>query len=202
VYLGLDRAIRAGAAMVELDVRRTAERVLVVHHDTITKREDGTHVSPPVLEDVLKHVAGRVALDLELKEAGYESEVVALVTRYVALERLVITSFIDGAIQAVREANAAIATGLIVGRHPLRSGVVPAVSDVFPFNRLAAVRADFLAPSQQLDFTGIRARAAKRGIPLLLWTVNDPGKLEAARADPRLLGVVTDNLDVCTAPSR
>ena len=180
--------------MVELDVRRRPDGVPVVFHGGPPGRVLTGDASLPSLEDVLEHVAGRLAVDLELKEAGYEQVVVALALRYVAPERLVITSFLDDVVRLVGERARDIATGLVVGRSPLKQGPVATLSDVFPFRRLAASGAAFLAPSHLLDVTRMRARAAARGIPLLVWTVNDPGKLAAARSDRRLLGIVTDRL--------
>jgi hypothetical protein len=138
-------------------------------------------------------VGNRAAVDLELKEAGYESHVLALALDHVERERLVITSFLDDALRGVRRAAGDVATGLLVGRRPALRSIGQTISDFLPFGRVEAAGADFLAPSHQLDVVAIRPRAAARGIPLLLWTVNDPEKLQGALADRRLLGVVTDN---------
>jgi glycerophosphoryl diester phosphodiesterase len=181
--------------MVELDVRRRGDDLIVFHGGQPGQpthplsRRDAGH---PALQAVLKHINGRIAVDLELKEPGYEREVVSLALRYVSLDSLLITSFLDEAVRAAHRSAPGITTGLIVGRDPRKHGVVPAISDVFPFRRVADIGADFLAPNHLLDLAGMRARAARREIPLLLWTVNDANKLERALRDERLLGVVTD----------
>jgi len=199
VLAGIDVAVAGGAAMVELDVRRTRDRVLVVHHggppgeETFAARDfSELGSSAPRLDDVLAHVAGRAAVDLELKEAGYESDLVRIALEHVDRERLVVSSFLDAAVRAVRDTAPEIATGLIVGRRPSLARIGGTIADAFPFRRLAAAGADFLAPSRALDVVRLRGRAASRGIPVLLWTVNDPAKLDEALADRRLLGVVTD----------
>jgi glycerophosphoryl diester phosphodiesterase len=203
VFAGIDRAAKAGVPMVELDVRRTGDEVLVVHHGgrpgertLAAQRRGELSGSIPLLSDVLTHVAGRLAVDLELKEAGYEDDVVQLALEYVRRERLVVTSFLDEAVRAVRSVDPEIATGLVVGRRPSLAGLAEAISDLAPFGRVRTTDADFLAPSHLLDNVAIRARAASRGIPLLVWTVNEKKKLEAALSDRRLLGVVTDQFEL------
>jgi glycerophosphoryl diester phosphodiesterase len=200
VFAGIDRAVDAGVPVVELDVRRTRDDALVVHHggrpgeQSLADRRLGElGPSVPPLADVLAHVGDRAAVNLELKEAGYESHVLALALDHVERECLVITSFLDDALRGVRHAAGDVATGLLVGRRPVLRSIGQTISDLVPFGRVEAAGADFLAPSHQLDVVAIRPRAAARGIPVLLWTVNDPEKLQGALADRRLLGVVTDN---------
>src|SRR5712692_9864147 len=82
-------AIRVGADMIEFDVRRTADHQLVVHHDD-TLGEFALATTPldrlqaealargyhiPRLTEVLALARGRVMLDVELKESGYEDAV-------------------------------------------------------------------------------------------------------------------------------
>ena len=87
-----ERAIELGADVVEFDVRKTADHVLIVHHDEKIRgriiRElpyadvgrlagrGGFHV--PMLEEVLILARGRIGLNAELKEQGYEADVAAL----------------------------------------------------------------------------------------------------------------------------
>ena len=200
VFAGIDCAVRAGVPMIELDVRRTGDGAIVVHHGgppaesslaSRRLRDLGPHV--PLLDDVLAHLSDRAAVNLELKEAGYEAEVVELALGHTDRERLVVTSFLDDALRAVRHSASELATGLIVGRRPSLARFAETFWDLSPFRRLHAAAADFLAPNHHLDLLAIRSRAASRGVLLLLWTVNDREKLRAALTDRRLLGVVTDD---------
>src|SRR3982751_167704 len=71
-----EAAIAVGADMVEFDVRSTADGVLVVVHDPLPLvRYADLDPMPPRLEEVVATCAGRIALDVELKEAGMEREV-------------------------------------------------------------------------------------------------------------------------------
>jgi glycerophosphoryl diester phosphodiesterase len=202
VFTGIDRAVAAGVPMVELDVRRTGDNAIVVHHggrpgerSLAGRRLGELGAAVPLLDDVLSHVGGRAAVNLELKEAGYEEDVLQLALDHLRCERLVVTSFLDDALRAVRRSAADVATGLVVGRRRSLARISETISDIFPFRRLHAAGADFLAPSHDLDVVAMRARAAAHSIPLLLWTVNEQKKLKAALADRRLLGVVTDQFE-------
>src|ERR1700674_5843285 len=84
-----DRAIAIGVDFVELDVRRTADGLYVNYHDDVTpsgrptaglkyadlKAELESDVL--TLDELLDVVGGRVGLHVDLKERGYESEIVS-----------------------------------------------------------------------------------------------------------------------------
>ena len=82
-----EAAIALGVDAVELDVRRTSDGVLVVHHNASRRGVPVamlTHAAlvrrsrnePPTLGMVLDLCAGRVAVDVEIKEPGFEAEVI------------------------------------------------------------------------------------------------------------------------------
>src|SRR5205807_97412 len=90
----LEAAIKLGCDMVEVDVRRTRDGRLVAIHDP---RVGGTSVAAlpfdelqqkvgpgevPALTGFLDAAAGRIALDVELKEAGYEALVTATLFKH------------------------------------------------------------------------------------------------------------------------
>ena len=60
-------AIEMGADMIETDVRRTPRGKLVLHHDPLGPRRPRGLVE---LAELVALADGRVALDVELKEAG------------------------------------------------------------------------------------------------------------------------------------
>jgi len=124
-----ERAIALGADMIEFDVRRSSDGVLVVHHDSHVRvgeselavadlthhelcRAAGFHV--PTLEEVLDLCSGRIGLDIELKEAGCENETVRAVRGRGEPDQVIITSFLDEALAAVSGIARDIRTGLLV----------------------------------------------------------------------------------------
>src|SRR5207253_6660035 len=108
-----EAAIAAGADAVELDVRQTADGVLVVHHNP-TRR--GTLVSrlsyselqrrcrhrPPALEEAVELCARRAVLDVEVKEPGYEARVLDVLDAHSSPQRPLISSFHPGVVAAVK----------------------------------------------------------------------------------------------------
>jgi glycerophosphoryl diester phosphodiesterase len=203
VVEGLSQLVAWGVDAAEFDVRRTADKALVVHHeaqwrglrlDRVSYRELVRHGAPiRRLDEVLAAADGRLALDVELKEPGYEADVVSALLGHIEPERLIVTSFLDEAVRAVKAGGPAVRTGLIVGSRAALHAPQRLLADVFPFGRLRDCGADFLAPNVRLLATGLHRRAKRRGIPLLLWTVNDEEEVRRYLDDSSILGVVTDS---------
>jgi len=194
------RLVELGIEMVEIDVRRTRDGVLVIHHDESVRGEAirdlnyaellqaGDRI--PALEDFMDVVAPHMAVDIELKEPGYETQVLASSLAKIDSGNLVVTSFSDSIVATVKMTAPEVSVGLLVGRRELRA----LLRDVFPFRRVQECHADFLAPHYRLLATGIAHRAERRGLGLLVWTVDDPRLIERYLGDPRMLGVVTGRL--------
>src|SRR4249920_2335936 len=98
---GVRRLVALGADMVEFDVRTPADGVPVVHHDAraggvpLRGRSLAAHAAAgarlPTLEAFLEAAAGRIALDVELKERGGEERVMGAVRAGADPERVVVT---------------------------------------------------------------------------------------------------------------
>ena len=101
-------AIEMGADMIEADVRRTGAGRIVLAHDPL-RGDPGDGL--PGLADLVRLAAGRIALDVELKEAGYEADVLAVLHPRPA--GLVVTSFLPEAVAEVRALDPGVETGLI-----------------------------------------------------------------------------------------
>lgn len=192
------RLVELKIEMVEIDVRRTRDGVLVIHHDEAVRgasirdlscdelAQTGTRL--PTLDEFLDIVAPHMAVDFELKEPGYEAEILSAARAKIDPNNFVVTSFSDSIVATVKQFAPEVSVGLLTGNRRLTA----LLRDVFPFRRVQACRADFLAPHYRLLATGMARRAERRGIGLLLWTVNDPRLIERYLEDPRILGVVTD----------
>jgi glycerophosphoryl diester phosphodiesterase len=221
-------AISLGCDMVELDLRRTRDGRFVVVHDAriggrpVAASDHGELQArmgdgrPHTLEDVLELLAGRIALDIELKEDGYVEPAMALIARWLGPDQYVLTSFIDGVLDAARRAVPDVHAGLLL--HPretievVRSRLASApTSDSRRqgkgqgqgngqgqgrerdlARRVAAARVDFLAPHASLTRAGILAWAAQYGLPSWVWTVNDARALRGLLHDERVAAVITD----------
>lgn len=200
------QAIAVGADAIELDVRRTADGVLIIHHDEritrsrhlisrltlaeIHERAAAKGYCIPTFAEALETCAGRIALDIELKEGGYEADVTALTRRYYDLRHVAFTSFDDFTIRRIKEIVRAAVTGLLLGVEPL-AGPGARVSEIFPIRRVRRCGADFVAPNRGLVHLGYIQRAERAALPIVVWTVN--GKARAGRLITRsVAGIITD----------
>jgi len=197
-------AIDVGADMIEFDVRRTRDGELIAFHDARVgdapvgglSRDDiaaAAGVRPPLLADVLHVCAGRIKLDVELKEDGYVPDVMAVLRAGFDPGQMVVTSFLPAVVAQAKDVYPEVKTGLLVsGGGPLTD--LPArLREVYPVGLARAVRADYLAPHYRLAALGVVGRAAAAGLPCLLWTVNSPRLIRKYAADPRIAAIITDH---------
>jgi glycerophosphoryl diester phosphodiesterase len=136
------RALELGADGIELDVHRSADGILVVHHDEVPRaiapsgRLAGRRIDSltfdelqgfavggsaliPTLDEVLAAVRGRVWIYIELKSAGVDDGVVKAVLASAAPERCAVHSFDHEAVRRVHEMAPDIRCGILFDRAPL-----------------------------------------------------------------------------------
>jgi glycerophosphoryl diester phosphodiesterase len=213
-----DKAIGVGADMVEMDVRKTRDDVLVVFHDAaidglrlrgalyeeILEAANENGLVVPTLETVLEALEGRVQICVELKESGYEKEVVSLVLKYFSPSEFVITSFVDSVLLRVKKGFPTAKTGLILGVNPANKEfawrgikrVSQIISEFLPWYRLRKCGADFIAVNWRKLAFGLLESAYRRGIPVLVWTINDKAMMEKLLSTRKVNGLVTDRADL------
>ncbi len=188
-----EEAIRAGADMIEFDVRRTVDGELIVFHGekcgrtpisaaTFSEVRSAIGYSPATLSEVVEAVGGRVAMDVEIKEAGYELQVLSQVAQFKAA-CLVITSFSSEVLRAVANLDPGGKRGYIVGARSRASGVVDGT--------LAAGATHLVMHRSQVG-QELLGRARDAGLSVLVWTVNRKVELVSMLAEPLIAGVITD----------
>jgi glycerophosphoryl diester phosphodiesterase len=183
----VERAIALGVDMIELDVRRTRAGEIVAYHDPLFGRTRAQLGDPPLVSELVELVAGRVPLDVELKEDGYVEDVLALLD---VTDEPIVKSFIDAVVAQARRPG--LRTALLLGIGRPRNPVRTRLSELFPIGRARACGADFVAPEVRLAQLSVLRRAAAAGLPALVWTVNDDARIAALLRDPRVAGVITD----------
>jgi len=188
-----EAAIELGADMIELDVRRTRDGRLVVFHDARVKtvpisslrydalRVKGTQERPPLLEDALALTKGRIALNLEVKEAGYVEEMIALLRPF-GLHNFLLSSFLDDVVTEAKALAPELRTGLLVA-----TGFRKALA-----TRLPASNADCLCLHRRLADTAALASATEAGITCVIWTVNAPRAMDRYLSHPAVEAMITD----------
>lgn len=191
-------ALAAGASWVELDVRRSADGVLVVHHDPVTAdgcplvgrdadalRELG--VWP--LAEVLRRLPPGAGVDLEVKNTPGEpdhDETDAVVAGLPSAlgddpdgRPVLISSFNPRTLAAARERLPGLPTGLL---HTSLQGLGSALALALELGARAVCAA---RDAPGLDAAGV-AGAHGRGLQVMAWTVDDPKaarRLAAAGVD-------------------
>lgn len=204
-------AIALGVDYVEFDVRKTKDGVTVICHDdrTVSGRPIREFAYRDLTEELggealtfdelLEVAAGRVGLHLDLKETGFEAEVVNRALAVSPLDRLVITSG-DEAVRSVKEQFPEVRAGLSLGDELL--GAPPWVrlrvrlSEAFPGRRLEHCRADFVAVHHQLAEINVLRHCARHGIPAWVWTVDEEAAIRRFMTDERVAALITNRPEV------
>jgi glycerophosphoryl diester phosphodiesterase len=193
-------AAEAGADGIELDVRRTADDVLVVHHDAalpdgrVLRRTpaDELPTTIPTLAEALE-ACGDLWVDIEIKnlpsdpdydaEHGISVAVAAMVAAYGASERVLVSSFDMGSLDRLRLVDPTICTGWLVFSGPSPAQAV---------ERAAAHGLHAIHPHDLLVDAALLDRARRSGLAVNVWTVDDPDRIRQL-ASWGVDGILTDD---------
>jgi len=205
------KAMALGADMVEFDVRRTKDNIFIVYHDGLIQgrpikdltyeevsqiaRNQGFDI--PTVEDVLKWSSGKMKLDVELKEEGYEEEIIELLFKYFKKNQFIITSFNDSSLKRIKDHYPDIKVGLLLGK--LRAPLLARISEFFPMRRYKKAKADFLVAHWKLLRAGFLERARRSHQPVIVWTVNDEEMMRRLLNEKGVYGIVTDQPDLAVS---
>ncbi len=202
-----DIAIKLGADMVEFDIRRTKDNVMVVFHDdniagkklkNITYRELNAiagkeNYRVPKLEEVLERCKGKICLDIELKESGYEECVIDEVRKRYSYNEYSMKSFHIQTVANIKKIDCNIKTGLLVGKE--RAGIGEHIREYFPQRRLKRLHCEFISPYYKMATSGFLYRMKKNGIEVYPWTVNKEKTIKRF-LKKNVSGIITDRPDI------
>ena len=178
------RAAELSVDGVELDVRSTADGVLVVAHDAHLGGwpiEDMTleqvrelqgsdlpaDLAIPTFEDVLRVLPDRLTVNVELKARQAERALIRAVDTAHLRQRVVVTSFDATPLLVLRRLAPEIRCGLVAG---LR------VADLLRQAKRAL--ADVVSVQESLVNESVVRHLHQHGIAVYVWTVNEPAALE------------------------
>lgn len=179
-------AIDRGATWVEFDIRPSADRQLVIHHDPETA--DGVHIgstaradldpSIPTLGELAQHQPN-LGVDIEMKVSGIDIDV----SEYVDLliveidehfshrpEQVLVTSFSTAAIGTLKARRPDITTGLLFHR----------MTPEWAIDTAGEAGHSVLLPWYPLLSEQFVADARAAGFGMATWTVNDPAVVRRA----------------------
>ena len=202
-------AISMGADGIELDVHRTADHVLVVHHDAelagIGLVMEHTHAEliaarpeVPTLDEVFDLCSGMALVNVEMKCCAWDVDadpdrivaraVAQLIDRRHAHHNVVVSSFDLAMLDDLRAIDSSIATGWLIHGHDPAAAV--AVAREHGHDNL---HPDWGNLDARLDATMLVAR--EHGVRINTWTVDDPEKLREFAA-AGVHAVITNRPDV------
>ena len=208
-YASYAGALRGCAEYAEFDIRRTADNVLVVYHDGRAGRGgplvadleyqelcDHLRYVVPRVDEVMALLAGRVTGHLDLKETGYESEVVALASSILGPGNFVLTTLEDASVATIKRSFPGVRTALSLGRSlrgvPRRRWAAVRHSELFPLARIRACGADWVAVNYRLAQLGVARTCHRNGIGIMVWTVDDDVLIDRFLMDQRIDVLITN----------
>ena len=196
------KALEIGVDAVELDVRKTKDKQIVVIHDADVKRttngkglvseltlaqikgfssEGGDKIL--TLQEALDFLDEKVKVLVELKESGVEEQVLSIVHDRGLEKNVVIISFLEDALRKVRKLDKDVETGLIYAKHsnPVKSAL--------------ELKANYLVALYRFTHTANVLRAHKNGLKIIVWTINNPEEAQEY-AKKGVDGIASDKPDI------
>jgi glycerophosphoryl diester phosphodiesterase len=184
-------AFAMGAHMVELDVRRTADAQMVVHHDAhienmgpiIHLRADQLPGYVPSLEQALNVCAG-MDVNVEIKSDAREPDhdpdhwlaqaVVELLVARSDADKMIVSSFDRSCIDRVRQLAPQLRTGFLYVL-PL-----PSIDEILESTRAGGHVA--IHPHHAGVNQDVVTKAHRHGLAVNVWTVDDPDRIRELAA--------------------
>ena len=180
---GIEEAINLGVDMVEFDVRKTSDDVLVCHHDAEVNGisvSNLTYESLKIsndqlckLDEVILLCKGKVGVNLEIKEEGFETRVVDMLATYFSYENIYVTSFLPSVIRNVKCLDSKIISGLLLGDAMSYQVFYKIIKEAISMEDFYYSKADFIAPFYKIYEMGLMRNFQKKEVPIQLWTVNE-----------------------------
>jgi glycerophosphoryl diester phosphodiesterase len=207
-----EAAIALGCDYVELDVRLTSDGTALVAHRDELAGDDGPYSiaahrfdelsgTPLVtLDAVLTLIRGRIKAHVDLKVRGGETDVVSRIVEELGVDSVVITTAEDSSVRRLVAWSREHAPGLLVGlsSRPRSSRgrwdrQLARLQAAFPRTRVRRSHANVVVSHKTLARATLRRYARRRGLPLLVWTVDGPDELERWMNDPHTWMVTTNH---------
>ncbi|PIB27186.1 glycerophosphodiester phosphodiesterase [Maribacter sp. 4U21] len=190
----IQKALDLGVDMIEIDVFQISSGEIVVFHDEMVDRLtngpgkieeyniydlkrltlDGGH-KIPMLQDVLKLIDNKVALNIELKGANTSDRVNFIMDYYVkeknwSPENFIISSFNWDELRAMRKLNDEVAIAVLTEENPIDA--IPIAKEL----NAVAINPYF----KNLDLE-VANEIRDAGFKIYTWTVNEPADIDAMK---------------------
>ena len=197
-------AVEMGTDFIELDVRRSRDDVLIIHHDAhlpdgrfiVEHDYDDLPDFVPTLAEALDACEG-AKVNIEIKnepdEPDYDEQhqisdaVVGLALAFRPPEELLVTSFNLDTVKRIRSVNEDLPVGFVSGYDILQVQML--------LDHLAEIGMTAVAPYDPTVDRSFIERAHEAGLAVYPWTVNDPERM-AELTEMGIDGIITDTPDV------
>ena len=194
------KAIELGANAIELDVRISGDSKLIVVHDDNLKKVFGkdVQIKESTLEELKQLTDNRIVtfdealrfigrkvekILVELKDTGYERDVLDIIRKEKLEDRVIVVSFHEEALAHVRELDRKIETGLIYTKFKK------------PIDAALKLNAQYLVPLYRFVHRRDIAKAHKSNLKVIVWTVNTTIEVQNFIAKD-VDGIATDKPDI------
>jgi glycerophosphoryl diester phosphodiesterase len=208
-YEAYEHALSSGAEYAEFDVRKTSDGILAAYHDVHTEPAgpavadlsytelcDRVGYLVPRVFDVMQLLAGKMTGHVDLKEPGYEEEVVNAAIDTFGLDNFIVSTADDASISAIKRRFPAVKTALSLGR-PLSEfprsrwpGLI--AGDLFPRARLRASDSDWASVNYRLARLGVVRACRRSGIGTMVWTVDSDKSIDHFLRDEHVDVLITN----------
>lgn len=187
-FAGFDLALEHGCDGFEFDVRVTRDGVAVVCHDPKFKRlsisrTDAAHLQElPTLEAVIERYSTRAFLDVELKVAGIEAQLLRFFAHRAPKKGFVVSSFLPRVLLEVRRLDPTVPLAVICENRP-------------QLRRWRELPVEFVVAQQSLISRRLIKEIHEASKKLFVWTVNRAYAMQRFAvwgAD----GLITDRTDL------
>lgn len=118
------------------------------------------------MEEALDFLDKKVKVLIELKEIGVEEQVLSAVHERGLGKNDIVTSFLENALQKVRQLDKVVETGLIYAKH---SNSVKAALEL---------KANYLVALYRFIHTANVQKAHENGLKVIVWTINSSEEVE------------------------
>jgi glycerophosphoryl diester phosphodiesterase len=156
----------------------------------------------PTLVEVLDICRGRIQLDIELKEAGYEQDIIDEVKTRYDYHEFTMKSFNRRAVANIKKIDSNIKTGLLVGKE--RASLGERIREFFPERDIIRLGCDFVSPYYKMLTPGFCCRMKHINTEVYPWTVNRHKDI-CKMMKKGVAGIITDRpaaaLKICHSES-
>ncbi len=186
------KAIDLKADMIELDIHQWNGQLVVTHQKPMGV---GAVREPPLLQDIIRFVKGKIQLNIEIKEGeeiypGIGKNLLSLLVQEQFVDQCVISSFDAPTMEQIKfltsrdTARRTPTCGLIFNRQPM-VGLQKAVD----------IGMDVIHPRWTVCTEELAQQTHQRKKKIIVWTVNTPGQVEYFKK-MGVDGIISDYPDI------